>query len=432
MSELPRVVKRLRVGILSQWFDPEPGGGAIPGALARELDRRGHDVTVVTAFPNYPTGEIYNGYRQRLRSESTDGQVRIRRVAIYPSHDGSPLRRSLNYVSFAASATTSGLTALRGLDAIWVYNSPATTSLPAAVAKYLLRVPHVLHVMDLWPDSIFETAFGGRTLRNGTSKSLLDSWCDWTYSLADSVAFVTPGVGEVLALRGVPQDKLHYIPVWADATASALAPPTLRSDLRVPDDHLLLLYAGTMGEAQGLSALIQALALVRDTTSVTCLLAGTGTAVQELTDMARTLGLGDVRFLGQLPREAMPGLMAAADVHVVALRDSALSRITMPSKIQTTLASGKPFIAAVSGDAAVAAKASEAAFVATPGDPQSIADAILLAAEATPEQLRTMGAKGRAHYESRYSLQSGVDRIESLLIVAASSSNRWKMLRPRA
>jgi glycosyltransferase involved in cell wall biosynthesis len=186
----------------------------------------------------------------------------------------------------------------------------------------------------------------------------------------------------------------------------------------VPEDGLLLLYAGAMGDAQGLDALIDALHLIRHTVSVTCLLAGSGTAERRLRDRAAELGLNNVRFLGQLPRQEMPRLMAAADLHVVSLRDSSLSCITMPSKIQTILASGKPFVAAVSGDAAAVARDSGAAFVALPGDSQSMAAAIQTAA-APGVDLRSMGNAGAAYYQAHFSLSSGVDRIESLLRAAA-------------
>jgi colanic acid biosynthesis glycosyl transferase WcaI len=154
----------MKFGILTQWFDPEPGGGAIPGALARALASRGHEVTVLTGFPNYPSGEIYPGYSIRSKQDGWQDGVRLRRVALYPSHDTSSAHRMLNYGTFAVSATTLGLPIFRGLDAIWVYNSPASIAAPMWAAKYLLGVPHVLHVMDLWPDSIFVSwTFTART-----------------------------------------------------------------------------------------------------------------------------------------------------------------------------------------------------------------------------------------------------------------------------
>lgn len=409
----------MKFGILTQWFDPEPGGGAIPGALARELVSRGHEVTVVTGFPNYPTGSIYPEYEMKARVDSWEDGVRIRRVALYPSHDASQSRRMLNYGSFALSSTTLGLSALRGLDAIWVYNSPASIAVPMWASKYLFGVPHVLHVMDLWPDSIFLSDFGGGALSKGIVHRALDKWCSTMYQTSSSVAYVTPGLRKELVNRGVPESKLQYIPVWADQTATQLVEPIPRSHWNVADEDLLMLYAGTLGASQGLDTVIEALALLEKGSKVTCLFAGTGTAVTHLKSLARERGLNNVIFLGQVPREQMSGIMAAADLHIVSLRDSPLSLITMPSKIQSTLACGKPFIAILSGDAKNSAVESGSAFPAIPGNPKSVAEAIQTALLMDRQKLAAMGKRGVGHYRDNFAVELGVDKIESLLVNAA-------------
>ena len=145
----------MRIGILSQWYEPESGGASIPGVLARGLSRRGHDVRVLTGFPNYPTGRIYPGYRQRARHQEVSGGVTVTRVPLLPNHDSSTAKRAANYGSFAVSASSLGLSEMRKLDALWVYNSPATISLPMWLLRYGAGVPVVLHNMDMWPDSVF-------------------------------------------------------------------------------------------------------------------------------------------------------------------------------------------------------------------------------------------------------------------------------------
>lgn len=154
----------MRLGLLTQWFDPEPGPAALPGVLARGLARRGHDVTVLTGFPNYPQGHLTHGYsmaglsprRPRLVEES-DG-VTVVRVPLYPSHDASFARRALNYASFGASAALAGGPGLRGLDALWVNYSPITVAAPMWRARYAGGVPLVVHVADLWPDTVWAGA----------------------------------------------------------------------------------------------------------------------------------------------------------------------------------------------------------------------------------------------------------------------------------
>jgi len=375
----------MKFGILTQWFDPEPGGGAIAGALARDLSRRGHQITVLTGFPNYPSGTIYPEFSMRLFERSLNGEVEIRRVALYPSHNESSVHRLINYGTFAMSAASIGLSSLRGLDALWVYNSPATIALPMWASKYLFGVPHVLHIMDLWPDSIYLSNFGNKKQIPKAFTWGLEKWCQGMYQSASSIAYVSEGMGKELKSRGVSDSKLNYVPVWANESVSTATDPASRSNWNVNDEEILILYAGALGASQGIEALLDALSLIGDRVKVTCLIAGSGTANHALREQARNLRLDNVYFLGQVPQSEMGHIARAADLHVVALRDFPLSTMTMPSKIQTTLACGKPFIAAVPGDAREAAARSGAAFLANPSDAHSIARALLQAVRWVPK-----------------------------------------------
>ena len=192
----------LKIGLLSQWYDPEPGSAAVPGVLARSLAARGHSVQVVTGFPNYPTGRVMAGYRVARRlNEETDGGVAVRRVALYPSHDGSSLKRFVNYTSFAVSATANALPLLRSMDALWVYNSPATIGLPSWLTSAAGGPPHVMHVLDLWPDSIAFSGLAGSRSYSAMAP-LLERWCRFTYDQAASIACISLGVLDELVRSG--------------------------------------------------------------------------------------------------------------------------------------------------------------------------------------------------------------------------------------
>ena len=201
----------MRVGLLTQYYDPEPGPAALPGVLARGLTARGHEVQVLTGFPNYPTGVIAPGYRmQRVQNEVLDG-VKVRRVGLYANHEASPIRRVANYASFGASAVASGLSALRGLDALWVNYSPITVAWPMWAARYGLKIPQVAHVLDLWPDTLLASGF----VRNGPAYRLanagLNAWCSGMVRAADSVAYISPRAGAMLQKNGVHERNLHSV-----------------------------------------------------------------------------------------------------------------------------------------------------------------------------------------------------------------------------
>ena len=403
----------MRIGLLSQWFDPEPGPAALPGMLARQLARRGHDVRVLTGLPNYPTGQLAPGYRLARRRDEIESGVRIRRVALYPSHDRSALRRLANYGSFAASALISGTDALRGLDALWVGNSPITVALPMWFTRYVHRVPVLLHVLDVWPDSAAAAGFLGADPVSRRIERGMAGWCGAMYRSAARVAYVSPSAGDVLASRGVPPEKLVHVPVWADETIRTVS-GDLRAELGLRPDQVVLVYAGALGEAQALDSLVEACARVADPRLV-CLIAGTGTTEERLRRRAARSGARNVRFLGQLPRDRMPALMATGDAHYVSLRPGGMSAYTMPSKVQSILAAGRALLVAVEGDAAAVAVDSGAGFTARPGDPEAIADAIRDICALGREKLEMLGQTGREYYDRVFSVTVGAQRVERVL-----------------
>lgn len=413
----------MRIGLLSQWYDPEPGPAALPGVLARGLAERGHDVQVVTGFPNYPSGTVAPGYRvSRRLDERLDG-VAVRRVALYPNHGRSAIGRVANYASFGASASASGVGALRDLDAVWVNYSPITVAWPMWLARHALGIPCVVHVLDLWPDTLRAGGFASDGSSFRAIEKALGVWCKAMYRSASSVAYISPGVGDILHRRGVPRDRLAYAPMWADETIFRPSQDDLRSDLQIPSEAIVLLYAGTLGEAQGLSTLIEACAAIEDP-RFRCLIAGSGNAEGRLRQRADELDVRNVSFLGRLPQSQMTALMATGDINYVGLRPHALSPITMPSKTQAGLAAGRALLVAAEGDVATVVHRSGAGFVADPADSTAIAEAIRSACFLGRDGLRSMGRRARAHYEREFSVASGVERIEGLLEKAAATKNK--------
>lgn len=412
-------MRPMRVGILSQWFDPEPGPASLPGVLARGLAARGHQVQVVTGFPNYPTGVLHEGYRIRRRRDEMMDSVAVRRVALYPSHDRSPGKRLVNYFSFAASASVFGVGAFRDVDVIWVYASPLTVSWPIWTSR-MLGVPTVLHALDLWPDTLAVSGFDRGGLASRPVGALLSAWSRLMYRSAAAVAYNSPGVGEVLAGRGIARDRLAYVPLWTDERIFRPGGPDLRAELGIGDDTVVLLYAGTIGAAQGLDSLVEACRQVRGNRFL-CLFAGSGPAEAELTQRVRRSGTDNIRFLGRVPAERMTGLLATADICYIGLRAHPLSAMTMPSKTQSVLAAGRPALVAAQGDVAQVITESGAGWAVAPDDVAAIADRIRAACALGRAGLAARGRAGLDYYERTFSVRRGVDRIEELLAGVARS-----------
>lgn len=412
-----------RLCLVTQWFPPEPA--QLAEWLARSLAGQGWAVSILTGIPNYPEGKVYPGYRAfQLRRETVSG-LAVRRTPLYPSHDSSAVRRMGNYVSWALSATIWGLGALRRSDVSLVYSSPATAALPAMVARVLFRKPYVLMIQDLWPDSIFASGFLTTGLPSRMARAVLGGFAQLSYKLSSGIAVISPGMREQLLQRGVDAGKLQLVYNWVDEALYHPAEPdrALRPLLGIGPDDFVMMYAGNHGAAQDLANVLRAMELVDSDRVVHLVLVGDGVEKPELEKQAEGMAPGTVHFMPPQPPEAMAPLMAAADLQLVTLKDDPLFRITMPSKVQSILASGRPLLVCAPGDAARVARDAGAGFSCEPGEPNRLADTIHRALQCSQGELERMGDKAVCYYESYMAESIGAVRLTSLLSAAIRSNH---------
>lgn len=399
----------MRILLISQFFDPEPHLKGL--ALAQALRARGHDVEVLTGFPNYPGGKVYAGHRVRFREDSVMDGVPIRRSFLYPSHDRSAARRILNYVSFAVSAAVNAVS-LRRPDVVYLYTPPMTAALPAVALRYLKHVPFVADVQDLWPDTLAATGM----IREGFVTRLIGAWTNFVFRKAAAVMVLSRGFDERLRARGI-RTPIWVVPNWA---------PREIVDLRFPPDPprshdgFQVLFAGTMGKAQALETVLDAAAiLAHEAPEVTFRFVGGGVEVDALKAQAARLGLANATFDPPLPVGAMGPVFAAADCLLVHLKDDPLFQITIPSKVQAYLAVGKPVLIGVRGNAADMIREAGAGLAFDPGDARALADGVLAMVRATPEARRAMGESGRRYYDRALAFDASVARIAEILETSA-------------
>lgn len=409
----------MRIGILSQWYPPEPGPASLPGELAAELARRGHDVQVVTGFPNYPEGRVYPHYRMKRRVDEIQPGISVRRIALFPSHSASAFGRVLNYASFGASVAASALDVLSTCDVVWVSNSPPTVGWAMRRLRQL-GVPIVLHVLDLWPDNLVASGMAGRGIRGKAVIKAADGLTRATYDCADRVVAISPGVVDLLASRGVPEDRLLFCPLWANESVfRPLSGDAVRHRVGVPDSKVVVLYAGAIGATQDLRTLISALEMVPAPSAdeVECWIIGDGVGSELLAARVGNMPstAPTVRLLGRRPMMEMPAWTAAADICYVGLHPDEHARHTLPSKVQTSTAMAKPLLASVPGDVHKLVKNLGLGLSSGAAGPTELSELIQRAIALGRPGLATMGQHSRAAYEEHFSLEAGVDRLESLL-----------------
>lgn len=413
----------MRVGFVTQWFPPEPAG--IPAGIADGLAARGHDVDVVTGFPNYPTGRLTPGYRVRpYQREQRGERVVVHRAPLVPGHDTSAVRRALTYSSFALGAA-SVLPRVPRPDVWLTYSSPVTATLPALLSRAVdgarahRRVPHAQIIQDLWPDSVTGSGFISSPRAAALAEATIGAYCHACYRDSAAIGVISPSMRAILRERGVPDHVVHDTPNWVDAPVQ----PDLatgrarRAELGLPSGRLFL-YAGNLGELQALPALVDAFSGVPDAQLV---LLGGGVARDRLAAEVDGRALENVHLLPPCPPERVGAYLAAADVLVVSLADTPLLRATMPSKVQSSLAAGRPILAHAAGDVAEVVRRSGAGLTAAPGDLPAVHAAVRELTSATDEQLSAYGAAGRRSFDDHFSPAAGLDALERLLAAAVAT-----------
>lgn len=417
----------LRTVLVSQWFPPEPV--RIPVSIAEALEAHGHEMTIMTGIPNFPDGVVQAPYAAwRRSSERVDGRT-VERYPLYPSHDSSPIRRMLNYGSWGLSSALLGRRQLQRADVALVYSSPATAALAPALWKRWARIPYVLLIQDLWPDSVRATQFIQNQFVSRFVTRALTIFVNWSYRRAAHIAVSSPGMADLLKSRGIPAEKISLVYNWVDDAASSdikIDQPNARLALDIPEDKFVITYAGTHGAAQGLATVVDAAKLLRHHSGITFLMVGAGIELEKLKRRAQDAQCDNIRFIGQVDRSRMPGIQAASDVQLASLVADELFEHTMPSKIQSILAAGRPLIVMVPGDAAEVTKRSGAGWVVAPGDAEQLASTVLEARSTSTQDLVKMGESGLNFYRKHMSRSIGATRLDSILRTAARGGAAWR------
>lgn len=402
----------MKILVLSQYYPPEPA--PIPASVARGLVSLGHEVRVLTGLPNYPEGRLYAGYDTHGSIEWIDG-VPVHRVRSHLSHSSNPFGRFVSYGSFALAGVKQQAL-VRGADVVYVYATQMTASVPALLASVgRVGTPYVLHVQDLWPESVTESSMVpkrvGRIMAN-----LMNPWLSLTYRRAAAVVAIAPTMTRILEERVGPGTPVHTLLNWSED-----ARVNVGRDLSRTNGLLRLLYAGNLGDLQDLETIAAAVEIaVGRGLDVQWRIAGGGSAENRLRQRCEGLvEAGKVLFLGRLtPPELQPHL-DWTDFQLVPLKDLPIFRGTVPSKLQGSMAAGIPVITTVLGDVQKIVSEHGTGFTSPPEDPLALADVLADAAALPQNQYEDMKTAARRLFEERMSSVSALGQLEDILHHAA-------------
>jgi len=388
----------MRVLIITICYTPEIGAIArITTEISEVLKEQGHQVTVVTGFPNHPFGVIPKEYRGKLFHWEKYSGVKLIRTYIYASPKKNRLTRILNYGSFSISSILGALFSGKH-DVIFTIFPPPLVGIPTYITGLAKRIPFVLSVQDIWPE--LPVSLG--EIKNKYLIKFLEIVEALSYKWSESILVISNGFKRRLEEKGVLKDKIHVVPNWVDV--DFITPGPRYNGIRAKyglGDKFIVMFAGTIGLCQGLECVIDAASLISDNKDILFLFVGEGAEKQKLQDKSQEYKLENVIFLPAQPREYMPDFLAAADVCLVTLQNKPLFKITIPCKTYEIMAAGRPIVANVDGDLKELVEQAGCGIVVEPENPKQMSDAIIRLYE--DQQLRTkLGRSGREYVVQHY------------------------------
>lgn len=401
----------MNILIISQHFWPE---SFLINSVAADLQRSGAHVTVLTGQPNYPQGKIYDGYNAlKYHAEKHPSGVMVYRVPMLPRKNGGAVNLIANYLSFMLSASFLGPFLLRKskIDVIFVFaTSPVFQSLAGVVFRLIRRVALVVWVQDLWPDVLEGTGF----VRNRKALSAIGFAVGWLYRRADMILVQSNAfIEDVLARHPLAVVKYH------PNTCIKLHQGGPKVDLGL-GGKFSVMFAGNFGKAQALQTVLESAEILREHRDILFVLVGTGSQAEAIANTVAQKKL-NVILPGHFPSEEMAGLFKQASALLITLTKNALVSKTVPSKLQTYMATGKPILAAIDGEGSRLILEADAGFVSRAEDPISLSKNILKLKSAGAKEQKRLGQNAVDYFEKNFQHEKLTENLLALLANAVTS-----------
>lgn len=400
----------MKVLILSQYFWPE---SFRINDFTKGLIEKGHEVEVLTGKPNYPKGEYFGGYSfSGYATESWEG-IKIHRVPLIKRKEGGAMNLILNYFSFVFYGTVGVFRLKQKYDHIFVFvPSPLTAAVPALLYKKFKRnVPVSIWLQDLWPETI--TSAGGIT--NKLVLSFAKSISLWIYNKSDHIFTQSEGFIKALKAKGISANKMSLLPNYTEE----FYVPLRREDSAVKDlpEGKKIMFAGNIGECQDFDSLLNVCDIVKkDLPDLKWVILGDGRRKPNVIKAIKEKGLKDnFIIMGRRKPELMPHYFSQADALVLSLQDQPIFRITIPSKLQSYMACGKPILGSIIGEAADVIEKAEAGLTSSPMTNEDFAEKIKSFYEFSENQRMKMGENALSYYKEFYSRDSVLEKFNNAL-----------------
>lgn len=399
----------MKILIVTQYYFPESFKS---NDLSFELEKRGHDVTVLTGLPNYPEGKMYEGYGIFKNRKQVINGVKIIRALMILRGKGGGIRLFLNYFSFAffASIKVFFLNLGNKYDAVIVHEpSPITQFYPALLLKKLQNVSIYFWVMDLWPESL-EIAGG---VKNKFVLNFFKKMAITFYNNSEKILITSKGFKNSILEKGDFKNKLEYFPNWAE---DAISNGDKNYPLPELPEGFKVMFAGNVGEAQDMEAIMDAALQLKNNSEIKLIIVGDGRKMPFVKDFIEKHNLQkSVITVGRFPVEAMASFFAMASVMLLSLKDDKIFNLTVPAKLQAYMSASKPIVAMINGEGSDIIKEAKCGLSVAAGNSKNLTEIILKMSSFNAADLKQMGDNSRDFFYENYQLSNCIDNLERIL-----------------
>ncbi|MHB9056346.1 MAG: glycosyltransferase family 4 protein [Paludibacteraceae bacterium] len=398
-----------KILFISQYFYPEEFRG---NDIAFDWVERGYEVTVICAVPNYPKGKYFEGYGLfRNRKEVING-VNIIRIPVIPRGNASGIMLMLNYFSFAILGSIFSL-----FHSIWIkYDlvfvqqlSPVTMALPAVIIKRIQKIPLILWVLDLWPESLKSAG----KINNKFIIGFFEILVKYIYRNSSTILISSKGFKSQICAKGVSSEKIKYFPNWAEDSFKKV-----NRDLKIPilPEGFIVMFAGNIGEAQDFESVLSAALKLKENKKIKFVLIGDGRKRKWVEDYCNENNLKETVYcLGRFPLDTMPLFFEKASVMMVSLKDEYIFNLTLPAKVQAYMISGKPLIGMMNGEGNKIINETGCGYCVNATDSDEFSKKILAMSKLRQEELQRMGQLGADYANFNFDKKILLNKLNELM-----------------
>ncbi len=399
----------MNILIVTPYFHPE---NFRINDLAVELINKNHDVSVLAPIPNYPDGKFFKGYGIKAKRIENWKKINIYRSILIPRGSGTNLRLAISWISSIFGNLFSALFIMkRNFDLIFVFGpSPFTICLPAIFIKKIKKIPICFWVLDLWPESVYSAG----KLKTSMIPKLLLPLVKFTYNNCDRILVSSPGFIKSIKEKNIKSKEIDFFPQWAEPLFKKIKNPKNNLTM-VPKGSFVIMFAGNIGEAQDFPSIIKAANNLKNNKRIQWVIIGSGRKEKWVKNKIDDLGLKDVfHMIGRLPLSDMPNYYSQASAMLISLKREHIFSLTIPAKLQSYLACGKPILSMIDGSTSELVKTVKAGLTSNSEDYNKLSENILKMSQMSVEEINQLGENAYNLYLEKFNRNILLSRLETI------------------